>query len=76
MTFQYNNNGRLTQLKSIDGINSNYALISSNNYSTLNSFYKSTEVYDGKSCSGTLNPGYWMLAINQTIDGFNYIMFK
>lgn len=76
MTFQYNNNGKLTQLKSIDGINSNYALISSNNYSTLNSFYKSTEVYDGKSCSGTLNPGYWMLAINQTLEGLNYIMFK
>ena len=76
MTFQYNNNGILTQLKSIDGINSNYALISSNNYLTLSSYYTEKEVYDGKSCSGTLNPGYWMLAINQTVDGLNYIMFK
>ncbi|MBQ2408688.1 MAG: hypothetical protein II309_04555 [Bacilli bacterium] len=76
MTFQYNNNGKLTTLEKPDGINSNYALISSNNYSTLSSFYKLSEVYDGKSYSETLNPGYWMLAINQTANGLNYIMFK
>lgn len=77
MTFQYNNNnGKLTPLEKPDGINSNYALISSNNYSTLNSFYNSTEVYNGTSYLTTLNPGYWMLAINQTADGLNYIMFK
>lgn len=76
MTFQYNDNGKLTTLKSPDGIHSNYALISSNNYSTLNSYYTSSEVYDGNSYSNELNSGYWMLAINQTEGGDNYIMFK
>lgn len=76
MIFQYNNKGNLTTLEKPDGINSNYALISSNNYSTLNSYYTSSEVYDGNSYLNELNPGYWMLAINQTENGSNYIMFK
>ncbi len=76
MTFQYNNNGNLITLEKPDGINSNYALISSNNYSTLSSYYTAKEVYDNTSYLTTLNPGYWMLAINQTADGLNYIMFK
>lgn len=76
MRFQYNNKGTLTTLEKPDGINSNYALISSNNYSTLNSYYTSSEVYDRESYLDELNPGYWMLAINQTENGDNYIMFK
>lgn len=76
MNFQYVKGGQIISLKEPDGINTNYALISSNNFSSPSSLYKTTEVYDGKSIYDDLNPGYWMLAIHQATDGQNYLMFK
>lgn len=76
MNFQYVKGGQIISLKEPDGVNSNYALISSNNFSSPSSLYKTAEVYDGKSVYDDLNPGYWMLAIHQATDGQNYLMFK
>lgn len=76
MNFQYVKDGRVISLKGPDGVNSNYALISSNNFSSPSTLYKTTEVYDEKSVYDDLNPGYWMLAIHQATDGLNYLMFK